>query len=166
VQSAEKTGETVSGNRISAVLTGVLLVCTVSVPGVAQAASSQPAAGKNPPSGVTWWFARDPGPGSIVALWRSGSKVQFVDNWAPCFTGQRVRRLVYRGGGLNQNAYYSRQMMKLWVSSGRLHAKRAFVGYEKLPDVALLKYRPIPEAKARSLLKGLGLSVGMYFDDC
>jgi len=92
--------------------------------------------------------------------------VQFVDNWAPCFTGQRVRRYVYNGGGLNQNDFYSRQMMKLWVTSGTLHAKRAFVGYEKLPDVVSLKYRSVSVPKAKRLLKGLGLSVGMYFDSC
>ena len=153
-------------NRMPVVLTGVLLAGSLSVPGVAQASPKQLAASKNPPSGVTWWFARNPGPGSIVAVRRSGTKVQFADNWATCFTGQRVRRYVYKGGGLNQNAYYSRQMLKLRVSSGKLQAKRAFVGYEKLPNVVTLKYRSISTAKAKRMLKDLGLSVGMYFDDC
>lgn len=145
---------------------GTLLAGSLSAAGVAQASPRQLSTSKNPPSGVSWWYAPNPGPGSIVAVRRVGAKVQFVDNWVPCFTGKRVRRYVYNGGGLNQNDYYSRQMMKLWVSSGKLHAKRAFVGYEELPDVATLKYRSISVAKAKSLLKGLGLSVGMYFGDC
>ncbi len=120
----------------------------------------------NPPPATSWWYAKNPGPGSIVAVRRQGKKIQFVDNWAPCFTGQRIRPYVYTGGGLNQNAYYSRQRMKIWVDGSTLHAKRAFVGSERLPDVQVLKYKSISAAKAKRLLVPVGVPPNKYFGDC
>lgn len=86
-----------------------------------------------PPSGTTWWYRPKPyGPGTIVGVRRKGDRIQFVDNWSPCFTGVRVRGNVYRGGGKNQNSFYSAQEMKIWISGGKLRFKRAFIPEERI----------------------------------
>lgn len=132
----------------------------------AAAAQDMELAVPNPPASTTWWYAKGPGPGAIVGVRRHGPKIQFVDNWAPCFTGQRIRPYVYKGGGLNQNAYYSRQKMKIWVEGTTLHTKRAFVGFERLPDVPVMTYRSISAAKAKRLLVPVGVPPSKYFADC
>ena len=144
------------------------LTCTalIGVQPVAAAPSAQ-IASSNPPPGTSWWYAKIPaGPGSIVGVRRQGKQIQFVDNWVPCFTGQRIRAYVYNGGGLNQNAYYSRQKMKIWVDGNTLHAKRAFVGSERLPDAQPLTYKRISAAKAKRLLVPVGVPPSKYFFDC
>jgi len=132
----------------------------------AAAAQSVEIAASNPPAATSWWYAKGPGPGAIVAVRRRGQTIQFVDNWAPCFTGQRIRQYVYKGGGLNQNAYYSRQTMKIWVDGTTLHAKHAFSGSERLPDAPVMTYRSISPAKAKRLLVPVGVPPSKYFADC
>ena len=132
----------------------------------ALAAPRMPMTPSNPPAATSWWYAKNPGPGSIVGVRRQGKKIQFVDNWAPCFTGYRVRPYVYKGGGLNQNAYYSKQMMKVWVDRGRLNAKRAFIGYERLPDTQVSRYKRITAAKAKRLLVPVGVPPSSYYAYC
>lgn len=131
------------------------------------AAPSTPLAPSNPPPATTWWYSNYPSPFSIVGVRRQGNGIQFVDNWMPCFTGHRVRPYVYKGGGLNQNAAYAKQMMKVWVDKGRLHAKRALIDYERLPDVKqVVKYKRITAAEAERLLVPVGVPPSKYFDDC
>lgn len=101
-----------------------------------------------------------------MAVRRQGKQIQFVDNWSPCFTGQRIRAYVYTGGGLNQNAYYSRQKMKIWVDGNTLHTKRALVGSERLPEAQPLTYKRISAAKAKRLLVPVGVPASKYFGDC
>lgn len=132
----------------------------------ALAVPSVPMSPSNPPPATSWWFANSPGPGSIVGVRRHGKKIQFVDNWAPCFTGLRVRPYVYKGGGLNQNAYYSKQKMKIWVEQGKLNAKHAFIGDERLPEAQVLRYKRITAAKAKRLLVPVGVPPSKYFADC
>ena len=73
---------------------------------------------------------------------------------------------MYKGGGLNQNAYYSRQTMKIWVDGTTLHAKHAYAGSERLPDVTVMTYRSISPAKAKQLLVPVGVPPSKYFADC
>lgn len=132
----------------------------------AAAAPSAPLTPSDPPAATSWWYAKSPGPGSIVGVRRQGTRIQFVDNWAPCFTGHRVRPYVYRGGGLNQNSFYSKQKMKIWVDQGRLYEKRAYVGDERLPDVRKFSYKRITAAKAKRLLVPVGVPPSRYSADC
>lgn len=146
--------------RPGVIIVGCFLV-SVATP-ASRAVPNAVMAVQDPPARLSWWHANSPGPGTLVAVRRNGTKIRFVDNWAPCFTGKRIRPYVYKGGGMNQNAQYSRQTMKIWVDGGTLHAKRAFLGYARLPQAETITYKRISAAKAKRLIKPIGVSVPRF----
>lgn len=117
------------------------------------------------PAGTSWWFNSKPqGAGTIIGVRRTGGRIQFADNWAPCFSGTRIRGNVYRGGGENQNGYYSRQEMMIRRSGDRLLYKTAFIPDEKLWRKRAWSAKRISTGEARRKLQDKGISPSMFWN--
>lgn len=139
-----KTGVTVSA--------AAAVLAVLANPGVATAS---PVPMKDVPAGTSYWINKT----DVLATKRKGRTLKVGNPLTPCFTGKKVGPNKYRGGGMDQQGTYSRQVVTVSVKGSKLRINNSWSVSGKP-----LKYRKSTRAKVAKRYGGTNPSD--WFSDC